>query len=1045
MERSLSAKLPTSKRIFLSYGRDEYTPFVLRLKKDLADAGHEVWFDAERLEVGKDWEQYIEEGLAWASETSHGLFVLMMTPHSVRRPDGFCLNELARAIQLGLKVIPIMLVLCEPPLSICRIQWLDMQDCVPVEKNESNYAVKMGMLLGSISQDRPGFEGDQSRLSGILKPLSFDAEIKHSLDNFMGRSWILDEIEKWLRDSNAQRVFWITGSPGMGKTSISAWLCMHLREVSAYHFCRNENVQKTDPRRCIMSLAYQLSTQMPVYEEQLKRLNPADLQDLNSQALFDVLIAQPLSGHFLEHEGYTVILIDGLDEATVGGKNELARIIASEFECTPSWLRFIVTSRPDPEVSSQMQAFKPFPLEAGDIRNEIDICKYLAKGIDKSVPPDVIKKVAEKCNGLFIYAEFVLKELQYGRLSLDHLEDFPQGLGGIYLRFFERQFPDNRIWESRVLPALELIAAAQEPLSMKTIMAILKWNIHEERELRRSLGSLFIFDSGIVQPFHLSVMEWLTDENKGDKYFVSVAEGHRVMGTHLLEVYRKGKLSWNNSLVRYLPLHLCLADRGDDLEKVLHDMDFISFEWARDQFNVMRWWALAEDRMSLRMTDVFRSMIDDPGHYRNEQLGVPASMLKSAFYLPEALKIYEYLVEYYRDMGRPDDLRENLSNMASILIDMSDYDRAMPLLEELEQMCRKAGRMDQLQSSLLARAEILWRKNDFDTALSLLREQERICRETGNNEGLGASLISQSTILRVKGDLKQAMALLKEQERICRSIGNLLGVTTSLLNQGFILKATGDLDTAIMLFNEVEGLARKTNNQQYLITSINSLASVYGWRGELDRSMEIVEKVEKLCKELKYNWGFWDCLHNRAFILIKKGDLDGASLVIEESLSLCRNMDNPFGTQSALVQKAHILLIRGDLDGALSLFKESERICREIGHKRDLAVSLSSQAVVLRMKGDLNGAMALHDESEKMLREIGYKYGLQECLGNKAMTLYAKGNIDGALELLEEQKKICTDMGLKPDLKQCIDNQALVLAAISGEQAQELEKKRSRC
>ncbi|MGV8118237.1 MAG: toll/interleukin-1 receptor domain-containing protein [Candidatus Xenobiia bacterium LiM19] len=111
-----------SLRIFLSYGHDEHAVLAQQLKDDFQKHHHEVWFDIERLKPGGDWETYIEEGLEWtASESETGRVVLLMTPHSVRRPDGFCHNEIARAISRGLKFVPIMVVWCEPPLSICRI------------------------------------------------------------------------------------------------------------------------------------------------------------------------------------------------------------------------------------------------------------------------------------------------------------------------------------------------------------------------------------------------------------------------------------------------------------------------------------------------------------------------------------------------------------------------------------------------------------------------------------------------------------------------------------------------------------------------------------------------------------------------------------------------------------------------------------------------------------------------------------------------------------------------------------------------------------
>ena len=103
-------------RIFLSYGHDIYASLAERIKHDLEALNHDVWFDLDRLKAGGDWERYIEQGLEFASAIpGAGRFLLLMTPHSVRRPDGYCLNEIARALGRDLPVIPVMVSDVEPP------------------------------------------------------------------------------------------------------------------------------------------------------------------------------------------------------------------------------------------------------------------------------------------------------------------------------------------------------------------------------------------------------------------------------------------------------------------------------------------------------------------------------------------------------------------------------------------------------------------------------------------------------------------------------------------------------------------------------------------------------------------------------------------------------------------------------------------------------------------------------------------------------------------------------------------------------------------
>jgi hypothetical protein len=512
------------RRIFLSYGHDEHATLAERVKADLEARGHEVWFDIERLTPGGDWERYIEEGLDWVGQDpSNGRVILLMTPHSVRRPDGYCLNEIARALGRRMTVVPVMVVWSEPPLSICRIQWLDMQDCVPIDERPEKYEGKFERLVDALEQDRLDFEGAQARLLKLLEPLPFDADIAQHLSRFVGRGWVFDTIDSWLADPKASRVFWITGKPGVGKTAIAAWLCYHRCEIAAFHLCRYGHTQKADPRRAVLSVAYQLSSQLPDYQA---RLNALDLKSLvaesNAPTLFDSLIVQPLSGNFPRPERSIVILIDALDEATEGGRNELASFIASEFTRTPEWLRLIITSRPDPEVTQPLQGLTPYVLDTSAPENERDLRQYLDRELGslvggKHATRAAVEAIIERSEGVFLYVLCVCDELAQGRLSVERLEDFPQGLGGVYQQFFERQFPLTREdesgktvpdpklrerFETRMRPALEAITAAREPLEVTMLGSMFGWNKHEQRDFCRSLGSVFTIEDGRIRPFH---------------------------------------------------------------------------------------------------------------------------------------------------------------------------------------------------------------------------------------------------------------------------------------------------------------------------------------------------------------------------------------------------------------------------------------------------------------------------------------------------------------------------------------------------------------
>ena len=130
LEQNDKQKLYSSRYVFISYGHDSFAPLATRLRDDLRARGHYVWTDLE-LKVGDDWEVHIESALEdTISHKPNGCFMLLMSQYSVRRPDGYCLNELAKAVRFGLFTIPVKVVSeIEPPLSIARIQYLDMSEC----------------------------------------------------------------------------------------------------------------------------------------------------------------------------------------------------------------------------------------------------------------------------------------------------------------------------------------------------------------------------------------------------------------------------------------------------------------------------------------------------------------------------------------------------------------------------------------------------------------------------------------------------------------------------------------------------------------------------------------------------------------------------------------------------------------------------------------------------------------------------------------------------------------------------------------------------
>ncbi len=577
------AKESTPLRIFISYGRDEYASLAERVKSDLAGRGHEVWFDKERLKEGGDWEGYIDDGLNWVSkDASIGRVVFIMTPHSVRRPDGYCLNEIAKALGKSIPIIPVMLVFCEPPLSIYRLQYLDMQECYPPDDKPGSYAKQLERLTLALEDQKLDFDGIQSRLLKTLEPISFSADISKLLQDFTGRKWVFDAVDNWLHDPEGSKVFWLTGAPGVGKSAIAAWVRDNRREIGAFHFCDIHSEEKRNPSKLVRSIAYQLSTQLPAYEERLKNLNMEGIVQEYHEAytLFDKLIVQPMADNFPPPDRTIVILIDALDEATHQKRNEISLFLSRCADKTPAWLRFLVTSRPEPEIKAALQSLSPYLLDTSTDENRADINDYLRMKLSQ-ITDTQIAALLEKSEGVFLYVRHVCGEVKSGNLSLDRLDQFPRGLGDIYLQFFERQFgKEMDYYAKEIRPLLCLILAAFEPLQLGFLKQVLGYsNRMELFDILDRLGSLFpgtgSKDEDTISPFHRSLSDWLSDKDRSGIFFLDSEYGHRLLADYGWGEYLQKSDGMSDYSLEWLPSHLAELDELKRFVQVAKNFDYL--------------------------------------------------------------------------------------------------------------------------------------------------------------------------------------------------------------------------------------------------------------------------------------------------------------------------------------------------------------------------------------------------------------------------------------------------------------------------------------
>lgn len=784
-------------RIFLSYGHDNNEELVQRIKADLEKRGHDVWFDKNEIKFGDEWRRSITDGILKSNRV-----LSFLSKHSTRDP-GVCRDEIAIAI--GVKGGNIQTILVEseqevqPPVNIGHIQWLDMHDWKEHrDAGESAwgqwYQAKLAEIIRVVeSVESRRFAGEIETLKGYLKPIQSEARICHLLSKgFYGRQWLFEAVEKWRQGNKLDsRMFWMMGVPGVGKSAFAAQLT-HLRGdvVIAAQFCEWDKPDHRNAPRVVRSLAFQLAARLPDYRKILLTLPEiADLDGKDAAELFDYLLANPLRSVINGGRERYLIVIDALDEAGEAGRNPLVEMLARNAQRLPDWLGLVVTSRPEFDVKTPMQAMNPFPLDTRSESNRADIRDYLWRELALPLEnrPDAdrqVDQILEKSEGVLLYVERICADVQQGHLSLDRPEQFPQGLGGTFAQYFQRQFPDQEEYEESIEPAVGAILAAHEPLPLEILQKLFGWSKPQLRKWLREVGSLFPVTMGdgceVIKPYHKSLADWLVHPEDAGRFVCSIAEGHLRLAACGWRNMQEKPMDVPDYIRRNLAWHLAQARRWDDLATLVETkkLDLLS-----------RW--------------IDGGMIDD-----------------GVFCLSG-------LVKHLRSRGNDSSAAELATQLARVYSRAGQYEEAENCLREvLNETSFWTGRRESA-IALHELGSLYLYRHQYIQAESFYRQALRRC-EWGlprYQDEAAANLLGLATINQELARFRKALSLARRAERITMRIGDVPHQLAALRLRALSYRGLGNYDAAETVMTSALVSAREAAVEH----EFPRLSMVSGW------------------------------------------------------------------------------------------------------------------------------------------------------------------------------------------------------------------------
>ena len=382
----------------------------------------------------------------------------------------------------------------------------------------------------------------------------FDADIKFFAERHdpRTRQWFFDDFNTWFHNPGNTRAYVLLGDPGVGKSVIAGALAQRMREtgqLGAAYFCRHNDGTRNDPRYLLGTVAHQLSACNDEYKELVRGEDGVKMllgnSKLGVKELFTKLLHEPLSMCRPFHQKFLVI-IDALDETESRGN--FLDLIKHSFPMLPEWLVFFVTSRPGDSVQSRLMRYKPFiKICSGNSdqqnfyqQHEQDIQNFLKERINFPCVNISVDDVFEKCDGLFLYAHYIVEELKEALASgkkISNLNNlFPGDIEEFFLHNFRRVY--DHVGENIFKKLFGCVVVAPSPLPVSVISFILNRenSNHDEQQVIDAVSQFLVLRNPdqTLTFLHNLVPAWLTNDTKAPRKLLICK---KMGGKYLSEVF----------------------------------------------------------------------------------------------------------------------------------------------------------------------------------------------------------------------------------------------------------------------------------------------------------------------------------------------------------------------------------------------------------------------------------------------------------------------------------------------------------------------------
>ncbi|KAF9043232.1 hypothetical protein BJ165DRAFT_1483571 [Panaeolus papilionaceus] len=391
---------------------------------------------------------------------------------------------------------------------------------------------------------------------------------------------ILDDLVIWATDPSSEILYWLSGPAGSGKSTIAYTIARFFELVldddttvlGGTFFCSRHYENTRLATRIVRTIVYQLAFKCQPFAEALLEIDITSLtinEDPRTQ--LQNLLIKPWracqSACTNSSAKQYLIVLDALDEIAGDEGEAFLKCLLEVFTVEHmTGLKFLVTGRPNPKLETQVEQHHDKQLcRLHDVSREevqTDIRRYYEACLKYQDPTgDVVERLVEQADGLFIYAATVIRSVE-GFTQLEQsqfltslvngssLDDTTTHLHDFYLQILLHSF--NKITgyvKQHRVDILRVISSTSESVSPATVCGLLGRETSAQEieiviDVVRRLHSVLYFQGGKILWYHKSFLDFIFAANPEGWFWHHSVERHDFLAERCFATMDRG-LSFN--------------------------------------------------------------------------------------------------------------------------------------------------------------------------------------------------------------------------------------------------------------------------------------------------------------------------------------------------------------------------------------------------------------------------------------------------------------------------------------------------------------------